>query len=289
MLTKVDTLTNTNERINLTIFESNDKPHTYATNLHFAGTGKCPMNNILATIGSNLSTAMRFFRQAFQEKTGCNWDDRLKAHNERVLARKSDTPRRGENASIKSKTRAAEDAMPFEGRFFEYMPPSRSSRGLLPDGKDQVPEVVQQMRAGPVAIDLTDDEPTAIVPESADPVHTVESDMTEKDDFNKLFGEASPFSEDYFIGADAGSPGIGGLLAGASEWLTQGDESFDATTLTKVENEFNFPNETQADQTQLAVGVGEDLLNLNKRKHDDSEDADEEAPVAKKPATEHAE
>ena len=285
MLTKVDTLTNTNERINLTIFESNDKPHTYATNLHFAGTGKCPMNNILATIGSNLSTAMRFFRQAFQEKTGCSWDDRLKVHNERVLDRKSDMPRRGENASTKSKTRAAEEAVPFEGRFFNYMPPSRSSRGLLPDGTDEVPEIVQQMRAVPTQIDLTDDEPAAIVPESADPLYTIESTGTS--DFNELFSEAGPVSEGNIISAVAGSPGMSELLAGASEWAAQGDEQFDVLTLGTEEHnfDFEFPDETQAGQTQLAVGVGEDLMNLNKRKHDDS-DVEEEAPVAKRPATE---
>ena len=42
MLTKVNTLTNSNERINLTIFESNASPRTYATNLHFAGTSVVP-------------------------------------------------------------------------------------------------------------------------------------------------------------------------------------------------------------------------------------------------------
>lgn len=172
MLTKVDTLTNTNERIGLTvsqshsitprlclpgllitskpsqIYETNNKPHTYATNVHFAGTNKKPLNNIIAVIGSSLTTATRTFRKAFREQTGVNWDDRIKAHNERVRARErgSDSTGRGKNNDAKSKTRAGEEKVPFEKRKFEYMPPLHSARGWLPDGRDSVPEVVRQMR-----------------------------------------------------------------------------------------------------------------------------------------------
>lgn len=172
MLTKVDTLTNTNERIGLTvsqshsitlrlrlpellitskpsqIYETNNKPHTYVTNVHFAGTNKKPLNNIIANIGSNLTTATRTFRKAFREQTGVNWDDRIKAHNERVRARErgSDSTDRGKNNDAKSKTRAGEEKVPFEKRKFEYMPPLHSARGWLPDGRDSVPEVVRQMR-----------------------------------------------------------------------------------------------------------------------------------------------
>ncbi|KAM0706713.1 hypothetical protein Q7P35_006043 [Cladosporium inversicolor] len=161
-LTKVDTLTNRKERLVLTLYESNngvpetDHPPTYATNLHFAGTGKQPKNNILAAIGSNRLTAIRMWRKAFEEQTGVSWDDRIKAHNERVRdrARDGDTPgifstRRGENGDIKSKTRAAEDAVPFEKRKFEYMPPLHAARGWLPHGKEEVPEVLRQMRGKP--------------------------------------------------------------------------------------------------------------------------------------------
>jgi len=144
------------------LFESNagaantNNPPTYATNLHFAGTGKQPRNNVLATLGSNFSTAYRMWCKSFEEKTGVDWDDRIKAHNERVRdrARDGDTPglystRRGENGDIKSKARAAEDAVPFEKRKFEYMPPLHSARGWLPDGKEEVPEVLRQMRTKP--------------------------------------------------------------------------------------------------------------------------------------------
>ena len=256
MLTKVNTLTNSNERINLTIFESNASPRTYATNLHFAGTGKCPINNILATLGSSLNTAMRFFRQAFHEKTGCNWDDRLKAYNERVIA-------------LKGNTRAAEDAVPFGERFFQYMPPRNASRGLLPDGRDEVPEVVRQMKA---QIDLTVDETS---------------------DFDALFTGEGDHVDRLSVPLPAE---IGG------EAIESMSDVFDPTTLPADERQFDFSTyETQANQTQLAAGVGEELLNLgdgdqdvditptSKRKRDDQGDDGDESPVAKKAATEQSE
>lgn len=273
MLTKVDTLTNSNERINLTIFESNAKPLTYATNLHFAGTGKCPMNNILAALGCNLNTAMRFFRQAFHEKTGCSWDDRIKVYNERVRARQNDLEQFGatRGGSMKSHTRAIEDAIPFGERVFEYVPPLRSSVGLLPDGSDEVPEIVRKMREqdrpAPTQIDLTDD----TVQESA----------------GDLAAETLDFDVD-----------VKQLLAGASDYAAQDPEAFDVTTLQNEEHPFNFdlPFETQPNQTQLATTAGEGLLNFNddqnfasanesKRKRDD--EVEEEALVAMKAATEH--
>lgn len=58
------------------LYESNngapdtDSPPTYATNMHFAGTGKQPRNNVLAVCGSNYFTAMRMWSKAFMEKTG---------------------------------------------------------------------------------------------------------------------------------------------------------------------------------------------------------------------------
>ena len=243
---------------------------------------------------------MRFFRQAFQEKTGYNWDDRIKVYNERVRARESGMPnqssaRRGE--SVKSATKAAEDAMPFEGRYFEYMPPLRSSIGLLPNGRDEIPEVVSRMRTVPSApIGLTDDELPRQLMETAEISFAIESDMAEIDaetaDFNELFAGADPISGSNMIGADARSLDSGGLLA-ASEWTTQDDRNFDAVALNGEEHHFHFdplPHGTQANQTQLAVGVGEELLNLNKRKRSDAlDDAEEEVPVAKKPATRHFE
>jgi hypothetical protein len=265
MLTKVDTLTNSNERINLTIFEMNALPHKYATNLHFAGTAKCPMNNILTALECNLNTAMRLFRKAFHEKTGCNWDDRIKAYNERVSA-------------LKGNTRAIEDAVPFRERFFEYMPPKNSSRGLLPDGRDEVPEVVRQMKA---QIDLTEEDETS--------------------DFNALFTGASEIS-----GRRLSVPVLADINEEATEsvpvTVMDDPDVFDPTTLPAEEHKFDFSTyETQANQTQLATGVGEELLNLNndqdvatthtnKRKRDDHGDEEEEVSlVAEKAATEHSE
>jgi hypothetical protein len=259
MLTKVDTLTNSNERINLTIFESNTaSPRTYATNLHFAGTGKCPMNNVLAAIGCNLNTAMRVFRQAFQEKTGCNWDDRLKAYNERIRARQEDLERYGaiRGGSLESRSRAAEDAVPFAHRPFEYMPP-KNAKGLLPDGTDEVPEAVRLLREQPDETERVGDTMAA---------ETIDLDML-------LNGTGPDF--------DATS-------------LPVEDHQFEFGPLPFE----TLPFETQADQTQLAVGIGEDLLNLedhaheNKRKRGDSEDVEggeEEAPVARKASAEHSE
>lgn len=112
------------------------------------------MNNILAVIGSNFETAWRTFGNAFEEATGGHWDDRVKAHNDRINARNHDrdTPgpysaRRGVHGSVKGRARAAEDEVPFEERVFEYMPPMHTSIGWLPDGKEAVPEVLKQMRA----------------------------------------------------------------------------------------------------------------------------------------------
>jgi hypothetical protein len=307
MLTKVDTLTNSNERINLTIFESNAKPLTYATNLHFAGTGKCPMNNILAALGCNLNTAMRFFRQAFHEKTGCSWDDRIKVYNERVRARQNDLERFGatRGGSMKSHTRAIEDAIPFGERVFEYVPPLRSSVGLLPDGSDEVPEVVRKMReqdrSAPTQIDPTDD----TVQETAGDL------AAETLDFDALFGANQP-SGRLGVPVAAETDGetaerldfdvdVKQLLAGASDYAAQDSEAFDVTTLQSEEHPFNFdlPYETQPNQTQLATAAGEGLLNFDddqnvasahesKRKRDDEVEGGE-VPAAKKAATEHSE
>lgn len=311
------------------------------------------MNNILATIGSNHRTAIRLFRQAFQEKTGCNWDDRIKVHNERTLIRVNERDanslqqvdaRHGVEGSTKSRSRAAEDAVPFQQRFFEYVPPERSAKGLLPDGTDEVPEVVRQMRAMPsghqghslfTQIDLTDDEPAGqpVVTESAG------TSSAEAFDFNELFAATNepltsplgipaladtneepngqlrmpetimdgPILEGNTTSADARPFDVNQLHTGSSNWAGQDPEVFDATTLQNEEHQFDFgslPYETQVGQTQLAAGIGEDLLNLNndqefvtthtsKRKRDDEpDDVEEEAPVAKKPATgvtEHSE
>ena len=202
------------------LYESNDgvsntnNPPKYATNLHFAGTGKQPRNNILAALGSNHYTAIRMWRKAFQEQTGVDWDDRIKAHNERVRARARDgdtaglySTRRGENGDIKSKTRAAEDAVPFEKRKFEYMPPLHAARGWLPDGKEEVPEVLRQIRAKPNEHrDRTEqwmmsggngygpDGPSSSPRQSIENARPVPIDLTEDDPADELNAPVTPGS-----------------------------------------------------------------------------------------------
>lgn len=247
------------------IFESNSKPHKYATNCHFAGTNKKPLNNIIEITGSSMTTATRTFRAVFREHTGVSWDDRIKAHNERVLARQdreAESPgilstRRGENGDIKSTTRADEDAIPFDERKFEYMPPLHSAKGWLPDGRDEVPEIVQRMRKVPNGrrnrteqwkmsggsgdgpedgglaprgsveqIDLTDDGPEDQQPESVGGDDTFVGDAVD-------------------AGTDAEDPsaqafGADNFLEGLNEWSTQ-DNTFDMGGLAgQQQPEFNF-------------------------------------------------
>jgi hypothetical protein len=233
------------------IFESNaggqnpNHPPTYATNLHFAGTDKQPYNNILAAFGANYYTAMRMWRKAFEEKTGVSWDDRIKAHNERVRdrAHDGDTPdlystRRGENGDVKSKTRAAEDAVPFEKRKFEYMPPLHAARGWLPDGREEVPEVLRQIRAKPNEYrDRTeqwmmsggngngsDGSPISPRQSIENAQAPVQIDLTEDEpaeDDGDLSGEMEAEADAF----------VNSLLAGTHEWSAE-DDIFNADGLT---------------------------------------------------------
>jgi hypothetical protein len=270
------------------LYESNtDNPPNFATNMHFAGTGKQPRNNILAALGSNRLTAMRMWRKAFEEKTGVGWDDRIKAHNERVRdrARDGDTPglystRRGENGDIKSKTRAAEDAVPFEKRKFEYMPPLHAARGWLPEGKEEIPEVLKQNRGKadehrerteqwtmtsggngydpngpssssprksiedvrPVQIDLTEDDPAD---ESDALVTPGVGDGFDDDGTGAAFGAANVTATGVDVNGGPSSEMDTGayadsLLNGTHSLFTQGDV-FDTTDLAgQQQQQFNF-------------------------------------------------
>lgn len=131
MLTKVDTVRNVNERITLTVFESNAEPRTYATNLYFAGTARKPRNHVLAAIGTNLPTAFRLFRKAFRERTGVDWDHRIKAHNERVRSREASEASGREQGGV-SFVRRGEEEVDFDKRLFQYAPPQYGARGMLP-------------------------------------------------------------------------------------------------------------------------------------------------------------
>jgi len=154
--------------------------------------------------------------------------------NERVRnrARDGDTPglhstRRGENGDIKSKTRAAEDAVPFEKRKFEYMPPLHAARGWLPDGREEVPEVLRQNRVktnehrdrtkqwmmsggngdGPDGLPLS---PRQSIENAQVPVQI---DLTEDE----------PIGETGGVAPETGTAYADSLLAGTREWSTQDD------------------------------------------------------------------
>lgn len=281
------------------LYESNDgvpktaNPPTYATNMHFAGTGKQPRNNILATQKSNFTTAVRMWCKAFKEKTGVDWDDRIKAHNERVRdrARDGDTPglysiRRGEDGDIKSKTRATEDAVPFEKRKFEYVPPLHAARGWLPDGKEQVPEVLKQMRekkdehrarteqwtmSG--GNNYHPDGSSSLPRQSIEDARPVQIDLTEDDPADELDAFATPGSGDdegatpTGLGATSfAATGVNGGLSGEmdteayAESLLNGtgthdlfaqDSIFDAGDLAgQQQQQFSF------DQNDFSFGVG---------------------------------
>lgn len=268
------------------IYESNNGvPRKYATNMHFAGTGKQPRNNILAACGSNRPTAIRMWNKAFLEKTGVSWDDRIKAHNERVRdrARDGETPglystRRGENGDIKSKTRAAEDAVPFEKRKFEYMPPLHGARGYLPNGVEQVPEVLRHMRAKPNeqrerteqwtmmsgANGYGPEDPSSSPRQSIENARPVQIDLTEDDPADELDALATPGSGngsgDDTTGAIFGAANVTGtgVNGGPSNEMETGaymeslftqDDVFDTSDLAgQQQQQFNF------DQDDFGVG-----------------------------------
>ncbi|KAM0719572.1 hypothetical protein Q7P37_003702 [Cladosporium fusiforme] len=251
-LTKVDPLVNSNERFSITIqiYESNSEPRTYTTNVNWAGTLKRPKNNIIAAIGSNLPTAIRVFRKAFREQTGHSWDDRIKVHNERVKARqqlRDESP-----GPLGTRPIEDEDKVPFKDRKFEYMPPAYGPKGLLPDGKDKVPEFIkrrsynhrgrrngqveQWMMSGAngngpsnedpagqahMPIDLTEDEPAEL------PKH---QETTSAAVIEPEVGKATDNTTD-----KVRSPTF---VAGVGEWLDQ-TEAFDAGNLSEQQN-FNF-------------------------------------------------
>lgn len=288
------------------LYESNKgvpntaNPPTYSTNLHFAGTGKQPRNNILAADKSNRYTAIRMWRKAFKEQTGVDWDDRIKAHNERVRerVRDGDTPalystRRGENGDIKSKIRAAEDAVCFEKRKFEYMPPLHAARGWLPEGKEEIPELLRQMRAkqnehrdrteqwtmmsGSNGYDQ--DGPSSSPLQSIEDVRPVQIDLTEDDPADELDalnppGSGNVFGDNVagatFSATDAAATGANGdlfsemdtgasvnsLLARAHDLSAQ-DEVFNLGDLAgRQQQQFNF------DQDDFDFGVGSQQLGM---------------------------
>ncbi|KAK4896059.1 hypothetical protein LTR27_005916 [Elasticomyces elasticus] len=145
-LTKVDTRANRNERYVLTIYESNSQPHTYATNLHYAGTGLTLTNTVIAALGCSIATALHAFKKIFFEKTKVLWDDRLhvmiEAHAKKERA-KAGIPEPG---SVRGRPVSESEVVPvdFARQPFVYHPPVYGSRGLMPEPKKLVtwPQVI---------------------------------------------------------------------------------------------------------------------------------------------------
>ncbi|KAK5745758.1 hypothetical protein LTR17_001260 [Elasticomyces elasticus] len=149
-LTKVDTRANRNERYVLTlrlqIYESNSQPHTYATNLHYAGTSITSTNTVIAALGCSIATAFHAFKKIFFEKTKVLWDDRLnvmiEAHAKKERA-KAGIPEPG---SVRGRPVSESEVVPvdFARQPFVYHPPVYGSRGLMPEPKKLVtwPQVI---------------------------------------------------------------------------------------------------------------------------------------------------
>ncbi|KAF7164674.1 hypothetical protein CNMCM5623_009087 [Aspergillus felis] len=67
---------NTREKFQIKVHESNDVPHTYATQAKYSRTGKST-DDVLAPPGSDQNTAITAFRDFFAAKTGKDWECRL--------------------------------------------------------------------------------------------------------------------------------------------------------------------------------------------------------------------
>lgn len=310
------------------------------TNLHFAGTSKRSSNNIIAAIGANLATAMRKFRLSFRELTGVDWDDRIKAHNERARARqqRADSP-----DILNGREREDEDKIPFAERKFQYAPPLYGPTGLLPEGKDKVPEFIERRRQGnsskernkqveqwmmsgangsgpgseeppqmPPTIDLTEDEPSA--PPAGQDITTGGAASATAEAMNLNDSQRAAVDEMY----PAGNTAVGSenFFDSVNGWLEQ-NQTFNAGNISEQPQQSSFdqngdidfsnlPGQQQdfdfdqtanydpttnldddeidiyasqavpanADQTQLAANVGNDMLKLFDAKEEPKTDAE---------------
>ncbi|KXT00685.1 hypothetical protein AC578_8258 [Pseudocercospora eumusae] len=129
-LTKVDTKYNTNERYSLVlqIFESNNVPNTYALCASFSGTRLQQTNHTIVAIGSPWPTVYRAFTQAFFEKTGVKWNDRVKAAVERQQIERKGRMRgyAAENMGGLQPAKRVED---LDRTKFQYTPPAYGPKG----------------------------------------------------------------------------------------------------------------------------------------------------------------
>ncbi|KAK0774824.1 hypothetical protein LTR91_025077 [Friedmanniomyces endolithicus] len=129
ILTKVDARLNRNERYALTIYESNSTPNTYATNLHYAGTGIQSSNNVIAALGCRFKTAFHAFRKVFKEKTKGEWDERMSQ-----VTGKAEGSVKG---SVKGRAVGESEVVAAQQAFI-YTPPLYGPKGLLPEKRKVV-------------------------------------------------------------------------------------------------------------------------------------------------------
>ncbi|KAF2211577.1 hypothetical protein CERZMDRAFT_98458 [Cercospora zeae-maydis SCOH1-5] len=159
-LTKVDTARNTNERYNLVlqIFESNSVPHTYAFSTTFSGTKLAQTDNVVVSIGANFPTAMRAFRNCFEEKTGVDWNDRLAGANDRSQHEGSTKhlEKVGEYARDQLGVSRPTGVADLRKQKFKYYPPSYGSVGQL---DTSATETINGFQSSPQAgVKMTNDE-----------------------------------------------------------------------------------------------------------------------------------
>ncbi|QIW96445.1 hypothetical protein AMS68_001963 [Peltaster fructicola] len=209
-LTKVDLAKNRNERVTITIYESNAEPHTYATNLNRAGTDRQPTNNILVAIGATFPVARRQFVRAFEELTHKTWEDRF------------------------APSKAAEQTEAFDGRPFVYTPPRSGPRGLalyLEPKDDDAPAAIEGPTSDalkttaetPIGVSVETDKAVEMIvaetveaeghdntPTTDEPVsQTSEPEMNEADDKNMPSEDTgSSESENEAISAQTGHPTV---------------------------------------------------------------------------------
>lgn len=191
------------------------------------------------------------WRLAFREQTGIDWDDRIKAYNERVRAKHI----RAESGPFNETRGEDQENVPLADRKFEYMPPVYGPKGLLPNGKDEEPEFVRRKRredrskgnneqverwmmsgangSGPnEAIDLTKDD------EQAGREATVSPGAMERDRGMTSIEEGAAINSTEPSGT-AENIGGGDAMAGMQEWLDQ-TKPFDADDLPEQPQQFSF-------------------------------------------------
>lgn len=211
------------------------------------------------------------------------------------------------NEHYNSRTRLEEEAIPFEQRKFEYMPPMYSARGLLPDGRDEAPQSIRRTFQGRRRLFRTSDstaqpaeekqnhqvgltadqtvEPTA----EPDNVAAQQPDLNDfmaglqdyaSQDLNFDAGELTQEQQNFDFGQDEARSELGAgdfEMPGydASQWTASGDGG--SVPAVAADAEILEPGTLGDGQTQLATRIGEDLLGKRKRDEVDAGDSSEPA------------